>query len=24
VHPVDVPGALVVAALGDPSRDADR
>jgi hypothetical protein len=24
VHPVDVPGALVVAALGDPSRDSDR
>ena len=24
VHPVDVPGALVVAALGDPSRDAER
>ena len=22
VHPVDVPGALVVAALGDPSREA--
>jgi len=24
VHPVDVPGALVIAALGDPSRDHDR
>lgn len=24
VHPVDVPGALVVAALGDASRDLDR
>jgi hypothetical protein len=24
VHPVDVPNALVVAALGDPSRDPDR
>jgi hypothetical protein len=24
VHPVDVPGALVVAALGDPSRESDR
>jgi hypothetical protein len=24
VHPVDVPGALVVAALGDPSREQDR
>ena len=24
VHPIDVPGALVVAALGDPSRDHDR
>jgi hypothetical protein len=24
VHPVDVPSALVVAALGDPSRDQDR
>jgi hypothetical protein len=23
VHPVDVPGALVVAALGDPSRERD-
>ena len=24
LHPVDVPGALVVAALGDASRDHDR
>jgi hypothetical protein len=24
VHPVDVPGALVVAALGDPSREQER
>lgn len=24
VHPVDVPGALVVAALGDPTRDQDH
>jgi len=24
VHPVDVPGALVVAALGDATRDHDR
>ena len=24
VHPVDVPGALVVAALGDSTRDHDR
>ena len=24
VHPVDVPGALVVAALGDPSRDQEK
>jgi len=24
VHPVDVPGALVVAALGDPTRDQDQ
>jgi hypothetical protein len=24
VHPVDVPGALVVAALGDPAREQDR
>lgn len=24
VHPVDVPGALVVAALGDPSREHER
>jgi hypothetical protein len=24
VHPIDVPGALVVAALGDPSRDQDK
>jgi hypothetical protein len=24
VHPVDVPGALAVAALGDPSRESDR
>jgi hypothetical protein len=24
VHPVDAPGALVVAALGDPSREHDR
>jgi hypothetical protein len=24
VHPVDVPGALVVAALGDAARDHDR
>lgn len=24
VHPVDAPGALVVAALGDPARDRDR
>jgi hypothetical protein len=24
VHPVDVPGGLVVAALGDAARDSDR
>jgi hypothetical protein len=24
LHPVDVPGALVIAALGDSSRDSDR
>ena len=24
VHPVDVPGALVVAALGDAARDPER
>jgi hypothetical protein len=24
VHPVDAPGALVVAALGDPARENDR
>lgn len=24
VHPVDVPGALAIAALGDPARESDR